>query len=311
MKGSEYEQFVYDKFKRLFVDSVVTKNDHISGRFSGLDREIDVSVRMRVGSEQLLYIAQCKDWKTPVDIKVLGEFSAVIQDVQAAKGFLLCTSGFAQSNHQYARTLGIELITIEDIKSDKWKTNVQIPFLYIRKNNHYKVVLGITPNEALVEKNREDLVIRLTAGTPLTNDGGATTVRFQDYVSNSIQMLGATLVIGAERDIGQPNLHILVADVWAPCSQFLFTLLSITKKYYLKYLTPDEYSHLRDHVRGTTLPLHIVLKNVGIAFDESFVELPDDKPPVFPDLALEIEEWTAAEQAQRDGSQPLVPNDKA
>lgn len=61
MKGSEYEHFVFEKFKRLFADSVVTKNDHIRGSLSGLDREIDVSVRMTVRSEKLLYIAQCKD----------------------------------------------------------------------------------------------------------------------------------------------------------------------------------------------------------------------------------------------------------
>jgi len=226
MKGSEYEQFVFDKFKRLFADSVVTKNDHIGGHLSGLDREIDVSVRMTVGSEQLLYIAQCKDWKRPADIKVLGEFSAVIQDVRAAKGFLLCTSGFAKSNHQYARTLGIELITVEDIKSDKWTTDAQIPFVYIRKTNNFQVALSITANEALIEKNRDKaLLIQLTTGTPLTDDGGATTVRFQDYVKNSIQALAATLIIGVERDICRPTLPIMIADVWVLCSEFSFTLL--------------------------------------------------------------------------------------
>ncbi len=307
MKGREYEQFVFDKFKRLFADAIVTKNDHIRGSLSGLDREIDVSVRMTVGSERLLYIAQCKDWKTPADIKVLGEFSAVIQDVGAAKGFLLCTSGFAKSNHQYARTLGIELVTIEDIKSDKWKTDVQIPFVYIRKNNNFRIVLDIVTNEALVAKNRDkELLMQLTTGTLLTDDGGATTIRFQDYVDKSIQALEATLVIGVARDIRRPNLHIMIADVWVPCSVFSFTVLSITKKYYLKYLTPDEYSHLRDHVRETTLPLHVVLKNVGVAFDDSFVELPGDKPPVIPGLFLEVEEWTPVEQAQGVVPQPSV-----
>jgi hypothetical protein len=299
MKGSEYEQFVFEKFKRLFADGVVTKNDHIRGHLSGIDREVDVSIRIISGPVPLLYIAQCKDWKTPVDIKILGEFSAVIRDVQAAKGFLLCTSGFAKTNHQYARTLGIELVTIEDIQSKKWKTEAQIPFVYIRKNNNFKVELGITANEALVEKNRDkELQVQLTTATPFTEDGGATTIRFEEYVNKSIEAMGTTLAIGVERDICRPNLDILFADVWVPCSEFTFTLLNITKRYYLKYLTPDEYSHLRDHVRGTTLPLHVVLKNVGVAFDESFVELPDDKPPVFPGLYLEVEEWTPVEQAQ-------------
>jgi len=299
MKGSEYEQFVFEKFKRLFADGTVTKNDHIRGHLSGLDREIDVSVRLVAGDAHFLYIAQCKDWKTPVDIKVLGEFSSVIQDVKAAKGFLLCTSGFAKSNHQYALTLGIELVTIEDITSDKWHATVQIPFLYIKKNNNFIVGLGITANEALVEKNRDrELLIQLATGTPLTDDGGATTVRFQDYLDTRIKEIEPTLLIGVERDIRRPNLHIQIAEVWVPCTEFSFVLLSITKKYYLKYLTPDEYSHLKDHVRGTTLPLHFELRNVGMTFDDTFVELPGDKPPVILGLFLEVEEWTQAEQAQ-------------
>jgi hypothetical protein len=305
MKGSEYEQFVFHKFVRLFADSIVTKNDHIRGQLSGLDREIDVSVRITVGDVHLLYVVQCKDWKSPVDIKALGEFSAVIQDVKAAKGFLLCTSGFAKSNYQYALTLGIELITIEDIRSERWRTDARIPFVYIRKNNNFQVALGISANEALVEKNRDhELLITLTTGTLLTEDGGTTAIRFQDYIDNNVRAIESTLAIGAARDISRPNLHIHIADVWAPCSEFTFTLLSVTKKYYLKYVTPDEYSQLRDHVRGTTLPLHLLLKNVGMTFDESFVELPDDRPPVFPGLFLEVEEWTHAEQAQMLGAAP-------
>lgn len=303
MKGSDYEQFVFEKFKRLFADGDVVKNDHILGCLSGIVREIDVSIRINAALEQFLYIAQCKDWKTPADIKVLGEFSAVIQDVKASKGFLLCTSGFAKSNYKYASTLGIELITIEDIKSDKWKTDIQIPFIYIHKNSNYVIELEITANEAIREKNSEkELRIELTTKTMLTDNGGVTTICCQDYVIDSYQVIGKTLTIGEQRDIYRPNLHAMIADVWVPCSEFLFTLQSITKKYYLKYLKPDEYSHLRDHVNGTTLPLHVALNNVSITFDESFVELPDDKPPVFSGLFIQFEVLTDVEIAMSTNS---------
>ena len=298
MKGKEYEQFVFDKFKRLFVDSIVTKNDYIRGHLSTLDREIDVSVRIEVASEQLLYIVQCKDWKTPTDIKVLGEFSAVIQDVKASKGFLLCTSGFAKSNYKYASTLGIELITIEDIKSTKWKTDIQIPFVYIRKNSNYVIDFEITINEALVEKNSEkELQIEFSVETMFTEDAGVTTISYQDYVTNNFNSMGGKLIIGEEQDISRPNLHVMIADVWVPCDKFMFILQSITKKYYLKYLAPEEYSHLRDHVKNTTLPLHLVLNKVNLTLDESIAELPDDKPPVFSGLYLQFEEWTEVEIA--------------
>lgn len=290
MKGSEYEQFVFEKFKRLFADGIVTKNDHICGHLSGLNREIDVSVRQIVDDVNLLYIAQCKDWKTPVDIKVLGEFSAVIQDVKAAKGFLLCTSGFAKSNHQYALTLGIELVTIEDIKSDKWHAKVQIPFLYIQNNNNFKIHFGFTCTEALVEKNRDkELIIELTTGTLLSENNGATTMRYQDYLRTRIQEI-APIPLGIKKDFCRPNLQFRLLDIWVPCNKFSYITLSIAKKYYLKYLTPDEYSHIKDHVRNTTFPLHLELRNIGMVLDSTFVELTEDKPPVFLGLYIEAEE---------------------
>ena len=292
MKGSEYEQFVFEKFERLFADGIVTKNDHISGHLSGLNREIDVSVRLVASDVKLLYIAQCKDWKTPVDIKVLGEFSSVIQDVKAAKGFLLCTSGFAKSNHQYALTLGIELVTVEDIKSAKWHAAVQIPFLYIQNNNNYSVGLGLTCTEALVEKNRDsELIVELTTDTLLTENNGATTMRYQDYLVARLKEI-APIPVGVEKDICRPNLQIQIFDVWVPCDEFSYITVSISKKYYLKYLTPDEYSHIKDHVRNTTVPLHLELRNIGMVLDSTFVELQDDKPPVFLGLYLQVEEST-------------------
>ena len=292
MKGSEYEQFVFEKFERLFIDGNVTKNDHIRGQISGLNREIDVSVRQIVDDVNLLYIAQCKDWKTPVDIKVLGEFSAVIHDVQAAKGFLLCTSGFAKSNYKYALTLGIELVTIEDIKSAKWHTTVQIPFLYIQNNSNYEVGLGLTTTEALAEKNRDkEPIIELTTGTLLTENNGATTMRYQDYLTTRLMEI-APIPIGVEKDICRPNLQFQILDIWVPCTKLSYITVSISKKYYLKYLTPDEYSHIKDHVRNTTVPLHLELRNIGLVLDSTFVELSDDKPPVFLGLYLEVEEST-------------------
>src|SRR5436190_18383055 len=107
-QGEEYERFVYQKLKRFFLDFDVTHNDQIEGKQSGLYRQIDISIRGKVGDVDLLYIVQCKDYRThPADIKTIGEFSSVIKDVEASKGFLVCTSGFARSNRQYAKTLGI------------------------------------------------------------------------------------------------------------------------------------------------------------------------------------------------------------
>ncbi len=213
-KGGAYEQFVYDKFKRLFVDSTVTLNDKTTGRESGLEREIDVSIRTMVGDKELLYIIQCKDRaKRPADIVILGEFSAVIRDVAAAKGFLICTSGFAKSNHEYARTLGIELFTVEDIKSDRWKAEIEVPFIYVRKHINYQLMVEIVANAELVEKNRDrPLTIHFDVSSLVTFDRGKTSLTIQDHIASLLRAPGTEAQEGVELDLLRPNLQVHVAD---------------------------------------------------------------------------------------------------
>lgn len=71
-----------------------------------------------------------------------------MQDVRTAKGFLLCTAGFAKTNHRYALAKGIELLTIEDIQSDRWKADAHIPFIYVRKVNNFALAHLNSPGKS-------------------------------------------------------------------------------------------------------------------------------------------------------------------
>ena len=137
--GEEYERFVYDKVRRLFPHAEVRHDDHLVGRRSKRSRQVDVSIRMAVDNIELLYIVSCKDrLKRPADLPILGEFASVIDDVGANKGFLLCTSGFARTNHDYARSLGIELWTITDMQSARWHVEVDIPIVYVQERRRLR-----------------------------------------------------------------------------------------------------------------------------------------------------------------------------
>jgi hypothetical protein len=299
--GGEYERFVYEKLWRLFADSTVTLNDKILGKQSGLFREIDISIRIPGDDYQLLYVVQCKDrGSRPADIVILGEFSSVIKDVEAAKGFLICTSGFAKSNYQYARALGIELITIEDVNSDRWKADIQVPFIYIRKLIEYVLTGELVANEELVEKNRgQELTFKFDVDSLMTLDNGQTVTSIKDHLEAWLAGAGEAAQEGVELDLLNPTTRISIADVWVEFTE-LTANLTVKKKYYLKYLTPSEYSQMRDHVRDTTLPLHISISGPSQP-DESFTEIPNGDFPVAPIISVVLEEWTALERAQGKG----------
>jgi hypothetical protein len=300
--GSDYERFVYNKFQRLFPDAEVTLNDKIPGRQSGLQREIDISIRMNVGDAEILYIIQCKDrGKRPADIQVLGEFSSVIKDVGAAKGFLICTSGFAKTNYQYARTLGIELLTVEDIESDRWHAEIQIPLIYIKKTTNYILDAAVVPNEELVARNRTQAIpVNLDINVAqISYDLGATSTTIAKYLRSWIAKAGSFLGDTVDIDLMQPGLRLKIAAIWLVCEDLRINL-TIDRKYYLKYLTPTEYSQVRDHLRDAALPLHLKLDGPG-QLDDSFIQIPSADFPVQAPFFVAIEEWTDIERAQGKG----------
>jgi hypothetical protein len=305
-EGGAYERFVYDKIRRLFPDAQVVLNDKLLGEQSGMQREIDISIKMTVGTAEIVYIVQCKDrGKRPADIVVLGEFSSVIKDVGATKGFLICTSGFAKSNHKYARTLGIELLTVEDIKSGRWHADIKIPLIYIKKTINYVLDASVIANEELVAKNQAQAIpVNLDIDVTLISyDLGATSITIKEHVQSWIAKAGSFLGDVVDIDLVRPGLRLKVADTWLACEDLRINLAT-ERKYYLKYLTPAEYSQVRDHRRDTQLPLHLKLSGPG-QLDDSFTQIPSTDIPVKSLMFVTLEEWTDIERAQGKG-QPTV-----
>ena len=173
----------------------------------------------------MLYIVQCKDrGKRPADIIILGEFSSVIRDVGAAKGFLVCTSGFAKSNYRYAQSIGIELITVEDVVSDRWRADIQIPLIYVKKTLHYVLDSTITVNAALAVKKswRPETRLDLGIDSLISIDNGITSVTIQEWTQEWLARAGAYLRDSVEIDLPS-NLRLYLGGVWSNVKDCIYT----------------------------------------------------------------------------------------
>ncbi len=286
--GKEYEEFVYTKFKDFYKDFNVTLNDKIVGKQSYIKREIDVSIKGKIKNIELLYLVQCKDHSKPADVTIIGEFSSVIKDVGASKGFLICTSGFAKTIHHYARTLGIELITVEDINSTKWKAEIEIPIVYIKKKVQVLLSSKIKANQELVEKNKTELQISQQDFEEVSLDYGRTTIKLLDFINQKIVSDKIDLSVTKQLNIDDQNLLLKFQEIWIPAKFYL--RFFIEKTYYLKYILPTEYSQIIDHVRKDVIPLKLSIKKFNALFDDSYVEIDKNDIPIFTKFNFEIEE---------------------
>jgi Restriction endonuclease len=127
----DYQLLAAEIYRDLSPGATVTHDDSIVGRNSGVSRQIDVSIRTDVAGHPILVIVQAKHLKRRADINIVGEFKAVVDDVGAAKGVLICSGGFSKNAIQLANSLSIDLCTAHDAKSRKWALDLRIPLLWI------------------------------------------------------------------------------------------------------------------------------------------------------------------------------------
>jgi Restriction endonuclease len=77
-----------------------------------------------------LLVIDAKDWASPVDVNDVGAFSAVLRDVRASSGMLVCNAGFTANAQVYAKNLGISLTNLHDAESRDWSRDLTVPIIW-------------------------------------------------------------------------------------------------------------------------------------------------------------------------------------
>lgn len=113
--------------QQLAPQAEVLHDVKLDGRHSGRKRQIDVLVREKIGQYEIKIVMDCKDYKSPVDVKGVEEFAGLLDDVGAQKGVLVCPKGFSAAAKTRAEKLQINLYSPVDTDPHKWKATVTMP----------------------------------------------------------------------------------------------------------------------------------------------------------------------------------------
>ncbi|WP_447766989.1 restriction endonuclease [Sphingobacterium faecium] len=124
--GKEYELLIEKLYKELAPNAIVVQDDKIMGRETNTLRQIDVSIRYEMLNVKNLIIVQAKDYKHKADVNVVGEFLSVMTDVNANKGIIICSSGFTGKAIEYAKSRGVELLTLHSAEKKNWQKLIKI-----------------------------------------------------------------------------------------------------------------------------------------------------------------------------------------
>lgn len=104
------------------VGATVTSPDRIPELATGIAQQVDISIRVRVGTADLLIIVECRDRRRPAGKAWIDELAARGQAIGASKIIAVSASGFTKPAKLKAQVHGIELrelakVTVSDISS--------------------------------------------------------------------------------------------------------------------------------------------------------------------------------------------------
>jgi Restriction endonuclease len=245
-KWRRFEELVATIQKALSPEAVVTPNDEIVGRITGVPRQIDISVRQKAGQFELLIVIDCKDYARPVDVKDVEEFMGMVQDVAANKGAMVAPLGFSAAAKTRAEKAGIDLFRPVDTGGHEWKIYAALPALCeFTELAKFSVAFSWTGRGAIptVTKPR-DIVLYDSAANPLGTIGALLQKRWRE----------GTL----PRDPGTSDLPVTDCATKVKVGDEFFDLnvrasIIVTRKTYLGSIPLKEISGLRNELTGSTL----------------------------------------------------------
>lgn len=109
--------------KALAGESVTVKSpDRIPCITTGTSREVDVSIRTRVCSVEILVTVECRDRVAVQDVTWIEQLAAKKKNIGAAKTIAIAASGFSAEATRIARENAIDLRILEEITDEEIKS---------------------------------------------------------------------------------------------------------------------------------------------------------------------------------------------
>jgi hypothetical protein len=122
---NEFETMVARLQKTFNKGASVTQNEKLFGRLSGRKRQIDICIRTKVGTENVLIIVECKKLNRKADVKAVEAFIGVKKDVGAQMGIMVSAEGFSKSAYKRAKDEAISLYKYQDTQKEDWPNGLE------------------------------------------------------------------------------------------------------------------------------------------------------------------------------------------
>lgn len=131
MDWRKYEKEIYTYFKETFPMTTIKFDQKIHGKFSKVDRQIDILIEGNIAGFNLKIIVDCKYFSKNIDVKTVESFCSMVEDVNAHQGVLITAKGFSPAaiNRAYYGNQKVELDIINFDKIRDFQGLVALPYV--------------------------------------------------------------------------------------------------------------------------------------------------------------------------------------
>ena len=120
MNWKDYEKEIFEFLKATYKDATITFDQTLKGRYSQVDRQIDVLIESYIAGKKIRLIVDGKYFNKNIDVKAVESFISMVEDVDAKQGILITSKGFSPAaiNRAYYGPTDVELdiLNFEDLK---------------------------------------------------------------------------------------------------------------------------------------------------------------------------------------------------
>lgn len=111
MDWKQYEKEIADYFRLEYPDATLTPDAKIRGKFSKIERQIDLLVEGEMADFRFRVVVDGKYRDKKIDVNDVEAFMGLARDVEANKGLMITTEGYSSAamNRAYYDDSGIEL----------------------------------------------------------------------------------------------------------------------------------------------------------------------------------------------------------
>lgn len=120
MHWRDYEAAIYRVILNRFPQAQVKPDQMLPGRFSGIDRQIDVLAKAALMDFETVAVVDCKCYSDNVDVKAVEMVIGLVADVGADIGLIVTTKGYSEAalarakNEPNVRT-HLDIVTVNDL----------------------------------------------------------------------------------------------------------------------------------------------------------------------------------------------------